>query len=132
MSEPRSDALVFFGASGDLAYKKIFPALQRLVKRGRLSVPVLGVARSGWTRDQLVERARESVAENGGADPEAFPKLAALLRYVDGETAILTGDAPNRATQELIEEVAKSVPGIKKVDNRVKLTPEAAAALEGT
>ena len=85
---PKSDALVFFGASGDLAYKKIFPALQALVKRGRLDVPVVGVARSGWTREQLVERARSSIAEHGhGVDPEAFPKLAALLRYVDGDYA---------------------------------------------
>ncbi|HXT22520.1 MAG TPA: glucose-6-phosphate dehydrogenase, partial [Thermoanaerobaculia bacterium] len=81
-----SDSLVFFGATGDLAYKKIFPALQRLVKRGRLGVPVIGVARSGWKRDQLVERARESIEEHGGGvDDEAFPKLAALLRYVDGD-----------------------------------------------
>jgi len=85
---PRSDALVFFGATGDLAYKKIFPALQALVGRGRLGVPVVGVAKSGWSREQLVERARASVAEcGGGLDPEAFPKLAALLRYVDGDYA---------------------------------------------
>jgi glucose-6-phosphate 1-dehydrogenase len=84
-SRTPSDAFVFFGATGDLAYKKIFPALQRLVKRGRLNVPVLGVARSGWTRDQLVERARESVSENGGVDADAFAKLASLLRYVDGD-----------------------------------------------
>jgi glucose-6-phosphate 1-dehydrogenase len=83
----RSDALVFFGATGDLAYKKIFPALQALVRRGRLDVPVVGVAKSGWTRDQLVERARASVTECGGLDPQAFPKLAALLRYVDGDYA---------------------------------------------
>jgi len=84
--KPRSDAFVFFGATGDLAYKKIFPALQNLVKKGKLDVPVVGVARSGWNRDQLVERAKESVAENGGgADPDAFPKLASLLRYVDGD-----------------------------------------------
>ena len=83
---PQSDALVFFGATGDLAYKKIFPALQRLVKRGRVTVPIIGVARSGWNRDQLVERAKESVTENGGGvDAEAFPKLAELLRYVDGD-----------------------------------------------
>jgi glucose-6-phosphate 1-dehydrogenase len=82
----KSDALVFFGASGDLAYKKIFPALQSLVKRGRLDVPVVGVARSGWTCDQLVERARASIAEHGGGvDAEAFAKLASLLRYVDGD-----------------------------------------------
>jgi glucose-6-phosphate 1-dehydrogenase len=82
---PRSDALVFFGASGDLAYKKIFPALQALARRGRLDVPVVGVARSGWNRDQLVDRARASVTEHGGLDGEAFPKLAAQLRSVDGD-----------------------------------------------
>ena len=71
----RSDALVFFGATGDLAYKKIFPALQSMVRRGRLDVPVVGVAKSGWTRDQLVERARASVTEYGGLDEAAFPKL---------------------------------------------------------
>ena len=82
---PRSDALVFFGASGDLAYKKVFPALQRLARRGKLDVPVVGVARSGLTRDQLVERARASVTEHGGLDEEAFPRLTARLRYVDGD-----------------------------------------------
>ncbi len=80
-----SDALVFFGATGDLAYKKIFPALQSLVRRGRLNFPVVGVAKSGWTRAQLVERAKASVTEYGGLDPEAFAKLAAQLRYVDGD-----------------------------------------------
>jgi glucose-6-phosphate 1-dehydrogenase len=86
---PRSDALVFFGATGDLAYKKIFPALQGLVGRDRLDIPVVGVAKSGWTREQLVERARASVTENGGLDPEAFPRLAAQLHYVDGDYATL-------------------------------------------
>ena len=81
---PRSDALVFFGATGDLAYKKIFPALQSLARRGRLDVPVVGVAKAGWTRDQLVERARASVTEYGGLDPAAFERLVSLLRYVDG------------------------------------------------
>jgi glucose-6-phosphate 1-dehydrogenase len=86
MAKPRSDALVFFGASGDLAYKKIFPALQAMVRRGKLDFPVIGVAKSSWTREQLVERARASVNEHGGGeDAEAFPKLAALLRYVDGD-----------------------------------------------
>ena len=82
----RSDALVFFGATGDLAYKKIFPALQSLVKRGRLDVPVVGVAKSNWTLDQLVERARASLKElGGGVDDAAFAKLASKLRYVDGD-----------------------------------------------
>jgi len=80
-----SDALVFFGATGDLAYKKIFPALQQLVKRGRLDVPVIGVAKSGWNRDQLIDRAKKSVTEYGGLDEEAFPKLVKLLHYVDGD-----------------------------------------------
>ena len=83
--KPASDALVFFGATGDLAYKKIFPALQALIRRGRLSAPIVGVAKSGWSRDQLVERARQSVTEYGGLDPVAFPKLVSQLQYVDGD-----------------------------------------------
>jgi glucose-6-phosphate 1-dehydrogenase len=80
-----SDALVFFGATGDLAYKKIFPALQAMVKRGNLDIPVIGVAKAGWTLDQLRARARESVERHGGLDREAFDKLSRLLRYVDGD-----------------------------------------------
>jgi glucose-6-phosphate 1-dehydrogenase len=84
--KPRSDALVFFGATGDLAYKKIFPALQNMARRGRLDFPVIGVAKSGWNRDQLVERAKASVAEHGGGvDAAAFSALAERLRYVDGD-----------------------------------------------
>ena len=83
---PRSDALVFFGASGDLAFRKIFPALQALERRGKLDLPVVGVGRSGWRREQLVERARASVTEHGGGvDAAAFPRLAERLRYVDGD-----------------------------------------------
>jgi len=81
-----SDALVFFGASGDLAYRKIFPALHQLAQRGRLTAPVVGVARSGWNDEQLAERARASIEEHGGGvDDEAFRKLASLLRSVDGD-----------------------------------------------
>ncbi len=82
MNNSHSDALVFFGATGDLAYKKIFPALQALVKRGRLNVPVIGVARSGWGVDQLRARAQESLEKHGGVDAAAFQKLSGLLRYV--------------------------------------------------
>jgi glucose-6-phosphate 1-dehydrogenase len=85
MSTPTSDALVFFGATGDLAYKKIFPSLQALVKRGRLNVPVIGVAKSGWNTDQLRARARDSLDKHGGVDPAAFDKLCGLLRYIDGD-----------------------------------------------
>ncbi len=82
MSTSQSDALVFFGATGDLAFKKIFPALQAMVKRGHLDVPVIGVGRSAWTADQLRVRARESLEEHGGVDPVACEKLCGLLRYV--------------------------------------------------
>ena len=82
-----SDALVFFGATGDLAYKKIFPALQAMVKRGVLDVPVIGVAKSGWGLEQLQARARESVEKHGGLDAIAFEKLMQQLRYVDGDYA---------------------------------------------
>jgi glucose-6-phosphate 1-dehydrogenase len=86
MSDSHSDALVFFGATGDLAYKKIFPALQAMVKRGHLNVPVIGVAKNGWDLDRLRARARDSVQEHGGGiDPAAFGKLNGLLRYVDGD-----------------------------------------------
>src|SRR5512147_1892503 len=87
MSQSHSDALVFFGVTGDLAYKKIFPALQALVKRGHLDVPVIGVAKSGWTLQQFQARARDSVEKHGGLDPAAFDRLLGLLRYVDGDYA---------------------------------------------
>ncbi len=87
MSEPHSDALVFFGATGDLAYKKIFPALQSMVRRGHLNVPVVGVAKAGWNLDQFKERARDSVEKHGGLDAAAFAKLSTLLHYVDGDYA---------------------------------------------
>ena len=85
MNANQSDALVFFGATGDLAYKKIFPALQAMVKRGSLNVPVIGVAKAGWNLDQLKARAKDSLEKHGGLDPAAFEKLCGLLRYVDGD-----------------------------------------------
>lgn len=85
MSNFQADALVFFGATGDLAYKKIFPALQAMVKRGGLTVPVIGVAKAGWDLDQLRARAKDSVEKHGGLDPKAFDKLSTLLRYIDGD-----------------------------------------------
>ena len=86
MNVPHSDALVFFGATGDLAYKKIFPSLQAMIKRGHLNVPVIGVAKAGWSLDQLRARARDSVEKHGGGiDPAALEKLCRLLRYVDGD-----------------------------------------------
>ncbi|HSZ20138.1 MAG TPA: glucose-6-phosphate dehydrogenase [Candidatus Acidoferrum sp.] len=85
MSNQKSDALVFFGATGDLAYKKIFPALQAMVKRGNLNVPVVGVAKAGWNLDQLRARAKDSLEKHCGIDPAAFEKLSGLMRYVDGD-----------------------------------------------
>jgi glucose-6-phosphate 1-dehydrogenase len=85
MPPAHSDALVFFGATGDLAYKKIFPSLQAMLKRGNLNVPVIGVAKAGWNLDQLKARAKDSLEKHGGLDPAAFEKLSGLLRYVDGD-----------------------------------------------
>jgi glucose-6-phosphate 1-dehydrogenase len=85
MSDKHSDALVFFGATGDLAYKKIFPALHAMAKRGHLDVPVIGVAKAGWTLAQLEARAQESLEKHGGLDPSAFDILRRRLRYVDGD-----------------------------------------------
>jgi glucose-6-phosphate 1-dehydrogenase len=99
MSAIASDALVFFGATGDLAYKQIFPALQRLAKRGELNMPVIGVAKSGWTLDDLKKRARESVEHGGGLDPDAFAKLTGALKYIDGD---YTDPATFRHLRELL------------------------------
>jgi glucose-6-phosphate 1-dehydrogenase len=83
----KSDAFVFFGATGDLAYKKIFPALYAMVHRSGLDIPIIGVARAGWSLDKLRARARESVENSGDFEAGCFAKLAALLRYVDGDYA---------------------------------------------
>src|SRR2546429_1242407 len=85
MNDVHSDAFVFFGATGDLAYKKIFPALQAMAKRGHLDVPVIGVAKAGWNLEQLRARAEDSLEKHGGLDPAAFGTLCGVLRYVDGD-----------------------------------------------
>src|ERR1043166_1855458 len=85
MNTSKSNALVFFGATGDLAYKKIFPSLQAMIKRGNLDVPVIGVAKAGWTLDKLKARAKDSLEKHGGLDASAFAKLSGLLRYGDGD-----------------------------------------------
>jgi glucose-6-phosphate 1-dehydrogenase len=81
----RSDAFVFFGATGDLAYKQIFPALYALIRRGRFDMPIIGVARSSWTIPQMQARARESIEKHGVIDPGAFGKLSARLQYISGD-----------------------------------------------
>jgi glucose-6-phosphate 1-dehydrogenase len=80
-----SDALVFFGATGDLAHKQVFPSLQKMILRGNLNVPVIGVAKAGWTLEQLRARAKDSLTQHGGLDPAAFAKLIELLQYIDGD-----------------------------------------------
>jgi glucose-6-phosphate 1-dehydrogenase len=80
-----SDAFVFFGATGDLAYKQIFPALQALIRRGNVDMPIIGMARADWTLDKLRDRARASLEHNGGVDADAFSKLSARLKYVGGD-----------------------------------------------
>lgn len=85
MSAIHSDALVFFGATGDLAYKKIFPSLQSMLKRGHLDLPIIGVAKAGWNLDQLKARAKDSLEKHGGLDPVAWEKFSGLLHYVDGD-----------------------------------------------
>ena len=85
MTSERSDALVFFGATGDLAFKKIFPALYAMTRAGHLAMPVIGVARSEWTGEQFRARARQSVERAGAVDEATFASLASNLRYVQGE-----------------------------------------------
>jgi glucose-6-phosphate 1-dehydrogenase len=87
MNAAHSDAFVFFGATGDLAFKKIFPSLQAMIKRGHLSIPVIGVARSAKNVDELRARAKASLEQHGGLDPAAFAKLSSLLGYVRGDNS---------------------------------------------
>ena len=81
----QSDAFVFLGATGDLAYKQIFPALQGLIRDEGFNLPIIGVAKAGWTLDNLKARAKDSLEHHGGIDENAFQKLMDLLRYVDGD-----------------------------------------------
>jgi glucose-6-phosphate 1-dehydrogenase len=83
----KADALVFFGATGDLAYKQIFPALQSMIRHGSLDVPIIGVAKQGWGLEDLRKRAHDSLTEHGGVDEAAFAKLIDQLRYIDGDYA---------------------------------------------
>ncbi len=83
----QSDALVFFGATGDLAYKQIFPSIQGLIRDEGLNVPIIGVAKSGWSLNRLLARAKDSLEHHGGLDTDAFKKMTELLRYVDGDYA---------------------------------------------
>jgi len=85
MTAPRTDALVFFGASGDLAYKQIFPALQALIQRDRLEMPIIGVAKSDWSLDQLKARAKDSLEKHGSLNATAYAKLCSSLKYVSGD-----------------------------------------------
>src|ERR1041385_941898 len=82
----RSDAVVLFGITGDLAFKKLFPALYNLARSDRLNLPVIGVGRSTWDDERLMQRARESVqAQLGSVDEGAFESLARSLSYLNGD-----------------------------------------------
>jgi glucose-6-phosphate 1-dehydrogenase len=85
MRSERSDALVFFGATGDLAHKQIFPAIHSMIRHGHLAMPIIGVAKAGWNLERLKEHAHDSVRNHGGVDPDAFAKLSAQLQYIDGD-----------------------------------------------
>jgi glucose-6-phosphate 1-dehydrogenase len=113
MRNLQTDALVFFGATGDLAYKKIFPSLQGMVKRGHLNIPVIGVAKSGWNLEQFRARALDSLEKHGGVDPPAFEKLRGLLRYVDG-------DYQDRATFEALR---KALDGAERPAHYLAIPP---------
>lgn len=104
MTSRASDALVFFGATGDLAYKQIFPALQAMIRHGHLDLPIVGVAKSEWTLDQLRARARDSLARHGGVSDEAFAKLSARLQYIDGDYA---DDATYRRLRQALGDAAR-------------------------
>ena len=117
MTPPRSDALVLFGATGDLADKKIFPALYELAKGGALDVPVVGVAGRNWSLAQLRDRVKDSVERSGGIDnSSALHRLLSLLSYVSGDyndQATYTGDKEGagrrRAPRALSGDPARSV-----------------------
>ena len=97
MTSLACDALVFFGATGDLAYKQIFPALQAMIRRGHLDLPIIGVARSHWNLDQLKQRVRDSLQRHDGVDVNAFAKLLSRFHYIDG-------DYGNAATYERLRQ----------------------------
>lgn len=99
----QSDAFVFFGATGDLAYKQIFPALQAMIQHGHLEMPIIGVAKSGWTLDQLKDRARDSIKRHGRFEVDAFAELAARLQYIDG-------DYNDQATYERLRQTLANAP----------------------
>ena len=96
-----SDSFVFFGATGDLAYKQIFPALQQMILRDNFNLPIIGVAKSGWTTEQLQARVHDSLAQHGGIHEKVYAKLVQLLQYIDGDYqdpwyGIATSPSPHR------------------------------------
>jgi glucose-6-phosphate 1-dehydrogenase len=97
MSPQPADALVFFGATGDLAYKKIFPALHAMARHGQLTMPVIAVAKSGWTLDQLRARAQESIERHAALDRDALDRLMRSLSYIDATISQVRGDPPKPA-----------------------------------
>ena len=114
MSPAHSDALVFFGSTGDLAYKQIYPALQALVRRGRLDMPIVAIGRKDLPVSEIVARAKDSVTKAGGFDAAAFAKLSSLFRYVQVDY-----DEPST-----FERIRKAIPASKHPLHYVALPPE--------
>ena len=85
MVSSKSDAFVFFGATGDLAYKQIFPALQAMTRHGHLDIPVIGLGKSAWSIEQFIARARDSIEKHSTLDNDAFNKLSSRLQYISGD-----------------------------------------------
>lgn len=85
MTDSHADALIFFGVTGNLAYKQIFPALQAMIQHGHLDVPIIGVARQPWSLDQLQMRIYDSLEQHGGVDQTAFAQLSSRLQFVSGD-----------------------------------------------
>src|SRR5580698_8189829 len=106
MANFQSDAFVFFGATGDLAHKQIFPSLQGLIRDEGLNLPIIGVAKAGWNLDQFKARAKDSLEKHGGLDAAAWEKLSGLLRYVDGDYADLATFKAVRAALGNVERPA--------------------------
>jgi glucose-6-phosphate 1-dehydrogenase len=122
-SEPRSDALVVFGATGDLAFKKIFPSLHAMARRQRLDVPVFAVGREDISVDQIVDRARRSVeAHGGGVDLNAFEHMARSLHYVGGDYG----------EQKLFDKIQSALGSVQRPLYYLAIPPGAfASAIEG-
>jgi len=128
MTAAHSDAFVFFGATGDLAYKQVFPALHGLIRDEGFNLPIIGVAKAGWTLDQLKARAKDSLAHHGCVDPAVCDKILGLLQYVDGDYNDPNTFAQLRAelgqSQRPLHYLAKSLRCCRRASSQIRLRRE--------